>query len=251
MIEYIQFTSGYPCDLPWIGKKKIKFKKGINVLFGPNGCGKSTVLNTLKAYCGIKDGGWTYFNDPLSLASNSFPFAYMGLTPSRCTADVKWDGTPSFYNDGDIKVDSTFFFANSLSTNDGISSEAEQFEMLAEKPSSGQYRIAKVNKVLNMVRDVPDISASEAPTSLSKEESEYWHGLGQKGPQTILLDEPERALSIPLQKKLFSDVMSQFKDLQIILATHSIFALGMKEAHFIEFENKYISDCHKTFSFLR
>jgi len=251
MINDIQFTKGYPLDISSISNKKFKFKKGVNILFGPNGCGKSTILNTLKAYCGIKDGGWTYFNDPMQLASNEFPFAYLGLTPSRCMADVTWDGTPSFYNDGDIKVDSTFFFANSLSTNDGITSEAEQFDAMAEKPSSGQYRIGKVNKVLNMIRDIPQLAATESPTALGKNEFAYWASLGQKGPQTVLLDEPERALSIPLQKKLFSDALPKFNDIQIILATHSIFALGMKDAHFVEFEDNYISECRETFSFLR
>lgn len=110
MINYIQYTNGYPLNIPCVGQRIFNFKKGINVLFGPNGCGKSTILKTLKAYCGIgTGGGWTFFNDPMRLASNNFPFAYIGLTPSRCSANVGWDGTPSFFNDGDIKVNETFF----------------------------------------------------------------------------------------------------------------------------------------------
>ena len=94
---------------------------------------KSTILKTLKAYCGIASGGgWTHFNDPMQLASNTFPFAYLGLTPSRCTADVNWDGTPTFFNDGDIKVNDTFFYMNTKSSDDGITSEAEQMDLLAE-----------------------------------------------------------------------------------------------------------------------
>jgi energy-coupling factor transporter ATP-binding protein EcfA2 len=252
MINHIQFKSGYPLNIPWVGNKEFVFDKGINVLFGPNGCGKSTILKTLKAYCGIAGGGWTGINDPMRLAADKFPLAYWGLTPSRCMADVSWDGTPTFYNDGDIKVDDTFFYMSSRSSEDGITSEAEQMDLLAEKPSSGQYRIGKINKVLNLIRDVPAFAVADAPAGYKRSDVEkelaYWKSLPHTGPQTILLDEPERALSIHLQKKLFTEVLPQFKDLQIILATHSVFCLSMKDVRFIEFEPGYITQCREAFS---
>ena len=252
MIDYIQFKSGYPLDIPWVGNKVFTFKPGINILFGPNGCGKSTILKTLKAYCGIRNGGWTYFNDPMELAADSFPMAYWGLTPSRCMADVKWDGTPSFFNDGDIKVNDTFFYMNDRSSDDGITSESEQMDLLAAKPSSGQYRINKVNKVLNMVKDVPSYTESDIPASYKestcRNELAYWNRLSRTGPQTVLLDEPERALSIHLQKKLFTEVLMEFKNMQIILATHSIFSLSVPDANYIEFEEGYIQQCRDEFS---
>jgi energy-coupling factor transporter ATP-binding protein EcfA2 len=251
MIDYIQFKGGYPLEIPSIGTKRFTFNKGINILFGPNGCGKSTILKTMKAYCGIQGGGWTYINDPMRLASNNFPFAYLGLTPSRCEADIGWDGTPSFFNDGDIKVSDTFFYMNEKSSDDGITSEAEQLDMLAEKPSSGQYRIKKVNRVFNLIRDVPGISENDIPNGYNhtgcSNEIKYWKSLGQKGPQTILLDEPERALSISLQKKLFTEILPKFTDLQVIIATHSIFCLNMKDVNYIEFEPNYINECRDAF----
>lgn len=248
MISHIQFKSGFPINLPHIGNRIFKFKPGINVLFGPNGVGKSVLLKTLKAYSGIGTaGGWTFFNDPLSLASSNFPAAYLGLTPSKCTADVGWDGTPSFFNDGDIKVDDTFFYMNSRLSYDGITSEAEQFEILANKPSSGQYRIKKFNQVFNMIRNVPHYTASDIPPGYKYsdclKELNYWNSLPKTGPQTILLDEPERAIGIPLQKKVFHEIIPQFKDLQIILATHSIFCLDMEDTNYIDFEPGYIQEC--------
>lgn len=252
MIDYIQFTDGYPVEIPWIGRKRFEFKKGINILFGPNGCGKSTILKTLKAYCGIAGGGgWTYLNDPMQLAANKFPFAYLGLTPSRCMADVGWDGTPTFFNDGDIKVNETFFYMNTKSSDDGITSEAEQMDLLAEKPSSGQYRIKKVNRVFNLIREVPSYSRSDIPPGYSadcEKELAYWNSLPHTGPQTILLDEPERALSVVLQKKLFNEILPGFADIQLIIATHSLFCLKMKDVNFIEFEPDYIEQCKEAFA---
>jgi hypothetical protein len=241
MINSIQFKSGYPTDLEHVRDRTFKFKKGINILFGPNGCGKSTILHTLKAYCGIEKGGWTYYNDPMTLASDTFPIAYWGLTPSRCMADVAWDGTPTFFNDGDIKVNDTFFYMNNGSSDDGITSEGEQMDALADKPSSGQYRISKVNKVFNMIRDIPVYDRGDK--NCNNNELNYWMSLPRKGPQTILLDEPERALSLILQKKLFEEIIPQFDDLQIIIATHSTFCLKMEDVNFIDFEPGYIEVC--------
>ena len=211
MIYYIQYKNGFPLELPYIGERRFEFKSGINILFGPNGVGKSVILNTIKAYCGICGGGWTDFNDPMRLASTKFPFAYLGITPSRCQATVDWDGTPSFFNDGDIKVNDTFFYMNEKHSDDGITCEAEQMDLLAEKPSSGQYRIKKVNKVFNMIRDIPTYNVSDIPPGYKyedcKRELEYWNSLPHTGPQTVLLDEPERALSIALQNKMFSQIL--------------------------------------------
>ncbi len=252
MIESIYFKSGYPTHIPTIGNKQFNFKPGINILFGPNGCGKSTILRTLKAYCGIASGGWTFFNDPMRLPSSQFPFGYLGLTPSRTEAVVAWDGTPSFFNDGDIKVDDTFFYMSTRSSDDGITSEAEQMDTLAKKPSSGQYRIKKVNQVFNMIRNVPSLTAGDIPAGYNQrdclKELEYWNHLSKTGPQTILLDEPERALSIPLQRTLFFEILPQFKDLQLIIATHSIFCLKMIDANFVEFDSDYIKQCKHALS---
>jgi energy-coupling factor transporter ATP-binding protein EcfA2 len=253
MINNIQFTSGFPIKIPHIGNRIFNFNPGINILFGPNGCGKSTILKTLKAYSGISaGGGWTSINDPMQLASSSFPFAYMGITPSKCTANVSWDGTPSFFNDGDIKVNDTFFYMNEKKSDDGMTSMGEQLELLAEHPSSGQYRIKMFNKVFNMIRDIPSISVGDIPSGYNYKECvneiNYWKKLPHTGPQTIILDEPERGLSLALQKKVFQDVLYQFKDLQIILATHSIFCLNMKDVNFIEFEDGYINECRKIIS---
>ena len=247
MITNIRFRQGYAIKLPCIQNNVFKFTPGINILFGPNGCGKSTIIKTLKAYCGIQKGGWTQINDPTMIGTTStalgFPMAYAKFAPGECYADVGWTGNPTFFNDGDIKVSETFFFQNVGQSEDGITTEKEQMDALMKKPSSGQYRIDRLNKVLNLitkpplVEKIPDKISRVGNESFAKREKAYWQSLGQKGPFTILLDEPERSLSLPKQRQLLCEAIpKQMKGLQVIIATHSVFALQIPNANIIDMD---------------
>lgn len=255
MISHIQFRKGFALELPYIGNKRFEFTNGINVLFGPNGCGKSTIQKTLKAYCGIKTGGWTKINDPTELGTTSsiinFPNAYCVYAPGKCLADVGWTGSPSFFNDGDIKVSETFFYQNAGQSHDGITTEHEQMMALAKKPSSGQYRIERLNKVFDVIKQVP--VSNEVPTNIQRsgntnfalKEQQYWQSLGMFGRNTIILDEPERSLSLPKQKELLCKLIPlHMKGFQVIIATHSVFALSMKDVNIIDMDPGYVKECN-------
>lgn len=269
MIRSIKFIEGFPLNLPCIGAKTFNFTSGINVLYGTNGTGKSVILNTIKAYCGIEKGGWSKINDPAAIGTaflgkmreaEDFPHAYKQLSPSMSKANVDWDGIPSFFNDGDIKVSDTFFFQNIGQSSDGITSEEEQFESLINKPSSGQYRASKINKILNMIKQgIPYSEIDTIPTKYSnrmaaERELSYWRFLRKfknGSVPTILLDEPERALSLPRQKDFFLGVIPELlKDKQVIMATHSPFALFIPNANIIEMEDGYKNECLESFKIL-
>jgi energy-coupling factor transporter ATP-binding protein EcfA2 len=260
MIVYINYLSGYPLELECIKDRRYEFTDGLNVLFGPNGCGKSTIIKTLKSYCGIQKGGWTAVSDPLVIGSyyvgkmheaKDFPHAYYTYSPGKSMADVGWDGCPVFFNDGDIKVSETFFFQNVGQSDDGITSEAEQLETLALKPSSGQYRIQKINKMVNMLQSPPPYSSIEETPfrcqypDVAMREVAYWRSLGRRSNKyTILLDEPERSLSLPKQEKLLTELIPELmKTYQVVIATHSIFALTMKDANIIDMQEGYVEEC--------
>ncbi len=251
MITGLQFKTGFPLKLPHIGSKLFKFTDGFNVLFGPNGGGKSVCLNTIKGYCGIPNGsgGWTRISEPSKLGTSSstqFPYAYRAYTPNNSDAWVGWDGQPTFFNDGDIKVDPTFFFDKERQSVDGITSQSEQLDALATKPSSGQYRIQRINKVMQVIQTPPNLNV--IPDHIFNKnhalaEINYIKNLPHNGKITLLFDEPERALALPKQRELFEILRDMSKTFQIIIATHSPFVLYTVGANIIDIEDGYANQC--------
>lgn len=62
------------------------------------------------------------------------------------------------------------------------------------------------------------------------------------GPKTLIFDEPESGFSLPWQEGLWNNIFSKVDPakFQLIVATHSPFALGIPGANYIEMEPGYI-----------
>ena len=250
MIKSIKFVEGFVMDLYKNGPTQMEFSEGLSIIYGPNGAGKSVALRFLKAYCSIPSAGWTQLVDPKTLAPDPFPHAYRAATPDKDRAVVDWDGTPVFYNSGDIADTNAWFFQKGGLSEDGLSTEKERFDQMVEKPSSGQYRLKKINKMFSVIGNPPEIKAMPHLGDVSAQ-IEYLNSLPKNGKTTLLLDEPERSLSLPKQKKLL-DVLLEFAEKhQIITACHSPFVLGLPKdkVNIIEVEAGYVDECKKLFNF--
>jgi ABC-type uncharacterized transport system ATPase subunit len=256
MIHSLQFLNGFPTQWGHIGNRVFHFSPDVNFIYGQNGVGKSVIAKTLAAYCGIDKGGWTRISEPAKLASklqNHFPWIYRQYTPNHIDAKVVWDGTPTFYYDSELmgKNDMTWFFQNASQSADGITTEAEQMDILTTKPSSGQYRIAKINKVMQLIKSPPNLSVIP-PDIVANErqyaqlEINYIHSLPRNGKMTLILDEPERGLVLPRQLDLFDNVSKTLaKYFQVIIISHSPFALFHEDANLIDVEPGYSESCRK------
>ena len=248
MIHKIKFTSGFPLEHKHMVDRTFQFTDGLNVLFGKNGCLKTVTLETIKAYCGVRKGGWSAISDPSTHGASQpshFPFAYRAFTPGNCDAVVRWDGSPTFFNDGNLKIDNTFFWDNEKLSDDGITSKKEQLELLAKKPSSGQYRVHKMNRIMQIIKTPPNLSV--VPDAISDKngamnEVNYIAGLSHSGKPTILLDEPERALSLPRQRDLFGVLEKLAENYQVIIATHSPLVFEIS-SNIIDMEDGYMLQC--------
>ncbi len=154
MISSLIFHSGYPAKLKGIGRKRIVFNDRINVLYGPNGSGKTTILNTLAASSGCGDGGWSDGREPRALSYH---------------ATVERDGHPVFYQDCYRDSEESFIGADYL-------------ESHAHLRSTGEKRIGLVNELIDYIESrflTYKLRLDERPTLLLDEVDNHMGFAGQ------------------------------------------------------------------------
>jgi predicted ATPase len=256
MIGRFRAISGYAMKLDRL-KSEVIFKPGLNILFGPNACGKSTVLKMIGAYCSINtargESGWTRFQNPGFDKVKELPHAFKKLSPGGCEAEIEWDGTPTLLADPGISDQTSFsyFYDSKEDSPDGMTGITDQLQMMHTKASSGQMRLVKIHQYYEALKKPPVIN--QLPKKAKSVNSvwrgswnrlvEYVNTLSQKGPNTLLLDEPDRSLSIHTQMLFWTKAIPNMaKFAQVIVASHSPFAFTSKDANWIEFEDGYLEN---------
>lgn len=121
MIESLRFVNGYPTRISGIKKRLFSFGSGLNLIIGPNGGGKTTILSTLANLTGCGRGGW-------SDASVRTDLPY--------EAEAVWDGIPVYYQD--CHADSSVSFLNE-----------RFFDEHSFLRSTGEKRIGLINELIN------------------------------------------------------------------------------------------------------
>ncbi|WP_319561785.1 AAA family ATPase [Marispirochaeta sp.] len=157
MIRELQFHSGYPTQLPGIGKKRIRFNDRVNILFGPNGSGKTTILRTLALASGCGTGGW-------SNASNGDP-----LHDLPYTVTIEKDDRPVFYQDCYHNAEDSFIGEDYLENN-------------AHLRSTGEKRIGLVNELIDYIENrflTYKLKPNDRPTLLLDEADNHIGFAGQ------------------------------------------------------------------------
>ena len=125
MISTLQFHSGYPTRLKGIGKQTILFNDWTNVLYGPNGSGKTTILKTLAVAAGCGSGGWSDGHE-----SDELPYP----------VSIKKDEQPIFYQDCYRNSEESFINAGYL-------------ESHVHLRSTGEKRIGLVNELIDYIEN--------------------------------------------------------------------------------------------------
>jgi hypothetical protein len=197
MIDSLTYKPLTDSAFPWAAEldyfKKTPvtgFKPGLNVLFGGNGSGKSTVLQLLATALAAAQGG-------TSVVTSSWMHDLFGFGGSelKLPCELIHDGQPVMFFDARAKegliagaFDDDFFSLGVANT--------------MAKGSTGQLGLQRLDRLLRVLVDSDRgsrrLELIEALLRASRPE----------GPKTLIFDEPESGFSLPWQAGLWHNVVN-------------------------------------------
>lgn len=257
----------YILDLPIFEKeKRISFQKGLNVIFAPNGSGKTTIIEMLAKATHCREWGYSRVTrkslqsedllKKISIEERKERNIYWstGMFSVEPFFEVKHDGQPVVFCDprfivGGFGADDTLNFGYEYMS-------VHKDEMLNVKGSTGKknkHRMSLMNDVLNgdktLDKIVIDNESRFDPSEFrsyttEKVNYDFLTPSIEVSQKTLLIDEPESALDMKEKINWFASLEEKVEkqNLQVILITHSELALTFKNANFITLDNNYIFD---------
>ena len=238
------------------GKKEIEFTDGINILFAPNGTGKSVMLKNIAHYTSCDDGGWTQGLTPFKAKmGNEIPTDYLEVKNnhnhnSLGRIDIDWDGVAVYYSLAAQKDGSS----NLFDVLNGMNNEFDIEDIITAKYhaiSEGQRSIMFLNKILES--KFPDISkpsnqdGNDTWRKYGTILSNYVKTLPRNGKPTLLLDEPDKSMDFINQRVFWEYIHRLAERFQVIIASHSYFITTdlVKEHNIIQIKKDYLSESRK------
>jgi len=225
-------------------RKVFRFKPGLNILWSPNGTGKTTILKQLGKYLHCDQGGRSVVTESslreASFAGKRVKVEGHNFKHSTVPTGVKvaFDGLSVVSFDPHRQV--------------GIMGGSFDYDFLTEgvkdiysKGSQGQMALFRLNQLLeSSTREIEwRIKKSHCNSTwrewLCAVEAQLKPSC-EEGPPTILMDEPDGTLDWHNKKLLWDWIWDKGDSIQIIMATHSIFALkSPKGTNWIELAKGY------------
>ena len=235
-----------------LGKKFVFEPHKINVIFGENAAGKSTIINTLAAYCQCGDAnnldGWTNINFVNPLSSHSFLSSseendekYVQQVVEddinrlmKNNAVVEWDGIP-VYNDSFSNRKMTGWFGEL--TGSVLDSALDEALWLTSRRSLGEKSIAILCKMIPKLEK--PFTLEECLSRVKKNYNNIWEvyqkalvqrlkrfnsGFSGEPVNTFMFDEIDKSMSISNVVTLYTKILPSLVEktgCQIIIVSHS------------------------------
>ena len=232
---------------------RVGFKPGLNILWGGNGTGKSTILSAIARMLHCEQGGRTCVTkdslgavfevpsaDPKSRFGERSDTLADGVVPIH-------DGQCVLHFDPGHAVGLAFGgaafdwdFAGAGVANTMFRGSSGQVTL--ERCNEVLYTIVKPEKWPKIEWKVSQKGEYYAPRTSQVEA--FLKGTLEQGQPTVLLDEPDRSLSMKLQAGLWTNLAARYsKNVQIIAASHSPLALHLPGVNYIEMTPGYLAEC--------
>ncbi len=243
---------GYAAELAFFkGRRTVEFKPGLNVMFAPNGSGKSTVLSMLgESMCALQGGisalteNAVHEGIDMMVALRNPRTGEKKPMRDKFGLHVEHDGQPVLYGDPRKSVglmggafDDDFF-------EQGITNVLAQ-----GRASSGQNALRKMAPLLAVLKGDAAFPTEIRRTIHAKNVNDLWQqALAllekrlapsiERGQPSLLLDEPESGFSLVWQSRLWRALTQPgvAERCQVIVASHSPFALGHPGVNYIDLE---------------
>lgn len=238
------------CSKNLVGKTFNFEDKKVNILFGPNASGKTTILRAIAGAAIIKDCGFTCELTPRDCDWNTKSLNINKIIAkiARNTANVDWDGEPLYYYTPSAMSNpmfSTFGVMSDMVFGGDVMSEVT-YHISKGKASGGQMAAFMFNKIYSICAQPKSLSSivAKLQTAIDKHSvNDFWANIYKceldylktkkkydvESPITLLLDEIDDGLDITTTSLLYDKILPQILKTcnnQIILISHNPLVLS-------------------------
>ena len=226
--------------------RTFEFQPGkLNIIFGPNGCGKTTILKAIAGTAGISSDGMTKPADPVEV------FGWSGKEKDitkvaeyieklkQNSAEVEWDGNVVYYDNFAHTMKIGYGEIGALGgTALGSFEDEITFRVSGNRVNAGRKAMWLLGNVLEYQKRgitlekifepyLKNKRANDVWANSYKTQSEYfkqYENYNKEAPMTILFDEPEVNFDIMTVWNLYSKAfptICEKSGMQIITVSHS------------------------------
>jgi predicted ATPase len=227
--------------------RMFEFKPGLNILWGRNGSGKTTLTKVLARLFHCEQG-----NQPLVTTESLRALVGDGALEAadiRKGLKVVHDGQGVRHFDPGHAVGLIGLIGGGAAFDRDFGTEGIANTMF--RGSAGQTTMFRSDRLITEIvaGEVPEAAwkFSREPTSndawgqRAKLAAHFLEGNAKKGQPTLLLDEPERSFDLNSQVGVWRFLRAYADQVQFIVASHSLFALKIPEAHYIKLSPRYLA----------